>query len=208
MDEYANRQAERDRGYCDSWETPEARKWITALPPEELRRLEAEGLLSPMLPKDGVANGCGIEEDNADSPLASVDAPRVSASDSLDAILADYPHLEAAIEERARQMAGGSEGKELIRRLIGELLNQGNAKLSIECLALVTGIGFNGDSMVDIARRHGISRSGVSKRCVELTEALDLPPSRAMRALTARKAYAETQHKIRRSHEQRNNRSR
>ena len=34
-----------------------------------------------------------------------MEAPRVSASDSLDAILADNPQLESAIEERAKKRA-------------------------------------------------------------------------------------------------------
>ena len=44
-----------------------------------------------------------------------------------------------------------------------------------------------------IASRHKVTRAAVSKRCVELTERLDLLPSRAMRSLTARKAYREAQ---------------
>ena len=79
---------------------------------------------------------------------------------------------------------------EVVRRLIGELLIQQNAKLSLECLALVSGVSFLGESMTDIARRHGVTRAAVSKRCVELAEKLNMFPSRAMRSLTARKAYA------------------
>jgi hypothetical protein len=55
--------------------------------------------------------------------------------------------------------------------------------------------------MSDIAKRHGISRAAVSKRCVELTELLDLPPSRAMRSLTARKRYRDARLRSTRSHE-------
>jgi hypothetical protein len=56
--------------------------------------------------------------------------------------------------------------------------------------------------MTEIAKRHGITRAAVSKRCVELTELLDLPPSRAMRSLTARMAYRSARIKSTRSHEQ------
>ena len=44
--------------------------------------------------------------------------------------------------------------------------------------------------MSAIARRHGVTRAAVSKRCVEMTEKLGVLPSRAMRTLTARDAYA------------------
>ena len=83
---------------------------------------------------------------------------------------------------------------DVLRRLLGELLTQKNAKLSLECLALVSGVSFLGDSMTAIAQRHGVTRAAVSKRCVELTEKLGVLPSRAMRSLTARVAYARARH--------------
>lgn len=48
--------------------------------------------------------------------------------------------------------------------------------------------------MTAIAQRHGVTRAAVSKRCVELTEKLGVMPSRAMRSLTARAAYAHARH--------------
>lgn len=80
---------------------------------------------------------------------------------------------------------------EVVRRLVGELLSQSNPALAIECLSVVTGISYLGNSMTDIARRHGVTRAAVSKRCVELSEALGLEPSRAMRSKKARKSYAK-----------------
>ena len=43
--------------------------------------------------------------------------------------------------------------------------------------------------MTAIAEQHGVTRAAVSKRCVELTQALNLKPSRAMRSLKARTSY-------------------
>jgi hypothetical protein len=80
---------------------------------------------------------------------------------------------------------------DLLRRLVGELIGQDNARLSLECLALVTGLAYCGDSMTDIAKRHGVTRAAVSKRCVELTRALNLKPSRAMRSVEARQSYRQ-----------------
>ena len=88
-----------------------------------------------------------------------------------------------------------------IRRVVGEILCHDNARLTTECIALVSGLAYTGSSMTEIAQRHGISRAAVSKRCVELTELLDLPPSRAMRSLTARKRYRDARIKSTRSHE-------
>ena len=55
--------------------------------------------------------------------------------------------------------------------------------------------------MSAIATRHKVTRAAVSKRCVELTERLDLLPSRAMRSLTARKAYRDAQLRLHSTYE-------
>ena len=189
-DDYAKRQAQKDREYAEYYKTPDYQRFLETLTPEERRRLEAEGLLAPMLPKDGTANGCGIEDDAADSPSASVEAPRVSASDSLDAILADYPHLESAIEERAKKMNGGSNGGEMLRKLSLLFIDQGRRALNADCLAFVSGIAVRmGESGTSLARKHGISRQAFHKRCGKLMNQLGLPPSRAMKSKQARKSY-------------------
>ena len=69
----------------------------------------------------------------------------------------------------------------MVRRLVGNLLADTNPALGIECMALVTGIGYEGASMAEIARRHAVTRAAVSKRCVDLCEAFGIPPVRAMR---------------------------
>ena len=88
-----------------------------------------------------------------------------------------------------------------LRRLIGEILTLPNRSLTVECLAVVSGLSYAGDSMTDIAKRHSVTRAAVSKRCVELTEKLSLMPSRAMRTLTARKSYRVAQLRVRASYE-------
>lgn len=75
----------------------------------------------------------------------------------------------------------------MARRLIGFMLADPSPALGIECLALVTNIGYEGASMADIARRHKVTRAAVSKRCVELCESLGIPPTRAMRSEKCRK---------------------
>lgn len=61
------------------------------------------------------------------------------------------------------------------------MLADSHPALGIECLALVTGIGYDGASMAQIARRHKVTRAAVSKRCVELCESFGVAPTRAMR---------------------------
>lgn len=74
----------------------------------------------------------------------------------------------------------------MVRRLVGLMLADTNPALGVECMALVTGIGYEGASMAEIARRHGVTRAAVSKRCVDLCDAFGIPPVRAMRPETNR----------------------
>ena len=78
---------------------------------------------------------------------------------------------------------------ELLRMLVGEVMMQENSRLTLECVSLITGLVYCGDSMTSIAKRHNVTRAAVSKRCLELTLGLNLNPSRAMRSLLAREQY-------------------
>ena len=185
--DYIPRQAERDREYARAWESEETRKWLASMPPEKRRKLEAEGILKPMLPKHG--NGM-LEKDAADSPFAREEATFVYEID-------EEPPAAAVTSENADDKV-----LDMLRRLIAEVLSQGNARLTLECLALACGLAtLQGESMTHIAKRHGISRAAVSKRCVDITEKLNLPPSRAMRSKKARQAYRNAQIQIRNIYE-------
>ena len=167
---YAARQRERDDKYrCEYAE------WIKSLPPEERERVKAMGLDKAYLPSgSGGAVKDAAESSRArceDAPITEDEPPAAGTS-------------PAALD--ADQLAQDDAPHEIMRRLIGEMLMQSNASLSLECLALVTGLAYRGDSMTAIAERHGVTRAAVSKRCVELTIALNVKPSRAMRPLSAR----------------------
>ena len=69
----------------------------------------------------------------------------------------------------------------MVRRLVGIMLADTNPALGVECMALVTGIGYEGASMAEIAMRHGVTRAAVSTRCVDLCDAFGIPLVRAMR---------------------------
>jgi predicted DNA-binding protein YlxM (UPF0122 family) len=196
--DYANRQAAHDREYADYYKSPEYLQYLAGLTQEERRSLEALGLLKPMIDRSGSTLR---DEDACLSNMAAEDVDVASQVD----LAADTRETD-----ESEPMAPGKDERlwDVLRRLLGELLTQKNATLSIECLAVVSGIGFMGDSMTEIAERNGVTRAAVSKRCVELSQKLKLNPSRAMRSLTARVSYARTQHFIRRNHEQRNHKGR
>ena len=176
-----SRQSQRDAEYRQIYEA-----WLEALPKEERRKLRAMGLNKPMHDDFTVA-GHGTEdaasyassgwperedddaEDDTETPTAADPAPVTPATPEDD--------------ERTH---------DLLRRLLGEVISQSNISLSMDCLALVTGLLYEGDSMTEIARRHRISRAAVSKRCIELTSALKLNPSRAMRTMLARENSRQT----------------
>ena len=177
---YAARQRERDERY-----QREYAEWISSLPPEERRRVKEMGLDKAYLP----SGSGGATKDAAESSHArcedSYEEPEALASEA-------PPHQEISFIEpcsRHPQPADAESLHEALRRLVGEMVSQSNARLSLDCLALVTGLVYDGDSMTEIANRHDVTRAAVSKRCVELTQSLNLKPSRAMRSLVARDSY-------------------
>lgn len=180
-DDYARRQSERDadyeKQYCE---------WVESLPPGERAKLQADGLDQPAVQRHGSGSAKG---DAADSPLMS---------EGSDPALSPDPESDTAPGRLDAESV-----HDAIRRVVAEILYHDNARLTTECIALVSGLVYSGDSMTDIAKRHGITRAAVSKRCVEITELLDLPPSRAMRSLTARQRYRDARIRTTRSHERR-----
>ena len=184
-DDYSKRQKARDDEY-----QREYRAWIESLPPAERRQLESQGLAEPYVAKHGNGSAMG---DASDSPLMRE---------------GDDPALIPDTEPEADNTTCDADSvHSAIRRVVAEILCHANARLTAECIALVSGLAYTGSSMTEIAKRHGISRAAVSKRCVELTELLDLPPSRAMRSLTARKRYRDARIRSTRSHEHNNHSS-
>ena len=196
-DDYSTRQSAKDAEYARQYKA-----WIKSLSPDERRKLEAQGLAAPDLARHGNGSAKG---DAADSPLMR---------DGDDPALMPEPEAEPELEpepEPDSRCAPNAEPHQPIRdteaawstarHVLGEVLNHDNARLTAECIALVSGLIYSGDSMTAIAKRHGISRAAVSKRCVELTELLNLRPSRAMRSLTARKSYRSARIHTTQSHE-------
>ena len=178
-DDYSRRQSARDSEYESAY-----LEWVESLPPEERAKLQTEGLDSPAVHRHGSGSANG---DAADSPLMSEGCDPAQA-----------PEPEPA---RPTETADEEHVWDVVRRLLGEVLSHDNARLTVECIALVSGLSYTGASMTEVAQRHGITRAAVSKRCVELTELLDLRPSRAMRSLTARKRYRDARIKSARSHD-------
>jgi hypothetical protein len=172
-DSYSRRQRDSDAEYARQYKL-----WVESLPPEQRSQLTDLGLDSPDMPDTSGSR----HRDVADTPLCSISAVEP---------VENPPESHAQAEPKA---GTDEDTLHLLRRLIGELLSQDRPGLSIECLALVTGLCYTGDSMTTIARRHGVTRAAVSKRCVSLSTALNLPPSRAMRSLPARDSYRQRRH--------------
>jgi hypothetical protein len=172
-DSYSRRQRDSDAEYARQYKA-----WVESLPPDQRSQLADLGLDSPDMPDTAGSR----HRDVADTPLCSTSA--VEPDESPPGRFAE-PEMPVVSDE---------DTLHLLRRLIGELLSQDRPGLSIECLALVTGLCYTGDSMTTIAHRHSVTRAAVSKRCVSLSTALNLPPSRAMRSLPARDSYRQRRH--------------
>ena len=179
-DDYSRKQKSRDAEYAREYKA-----WIDSLPPAERRKLEAQGLAEPSLAHHG--NGAA-KGDAADSPLMR---------EGDDPALMPEPEPETDHDSPCDP----EQTWDTVRRVLGEILCHHNARLTTECIALVSGLNYSGASMTEIAVKHGISLADVSKRYVELTEIFCIRPSRAMRSLTARKRYRDARLKSTRSHE-------
>jgi hypothetical protein len=186
QDKYIARQSARDAEYESAYAS-----WVESMGPEERLLAEKLGVLKPSVARHGNGAAGG---DAADSPLMRVgDDPAL------------LPEPEPESEPQAAATAHDAETTHhAIRRVVGEIISHENARLTAECIALVSGLSYTGSSMSEIASRHGVTRAAVSKRCVELTELLDLPPSRAMRSLTARHQYRAARIRTTRSYESNN----
>jgi hypothetical protein len=99
----------------------------------------------------------------------------------------------AASKMRNRLGITSIEDELALARVVGELAGTANTRLSLEVLALVSGICYGGMSQTAIAERYNVTRAAVSKRCVELTEKLGLPPSRAMKSESSRAVFSGAQ---------------
>ena len=166
---YMSRQRKLDSAYAREYES-----WVRSLTPEDRLQLKELGLECAYLPS---GSGGALKDAAESSRARCVD---------------EMPPLEkeSEVADLMGEHGGDSESiNEILRRLIGELADQNNCRLSLNCLALVTGLSYQGLSMTEIADRHGVTRAAVSKRCIELTKALRLKPSRAMRSLLARTSY-------------------
>jgi hypothetical protein len=176
-DDYAKKQTKRDAQYERDYEA-----WVNSMTLEERREAEKLGLLKPSLQRHG--NGAP-DHDMAGSSRAS-HTPDIAA-------LVDH-------EDEALETHSMGSATEILRRLVADIVAEDNTRLTIDCLTIALGLRvYSGDSMTTIAKRHGISRAAVSKRCVDIIERLKLPPSRAMRSEQARKIYQRSQLKRYRS---------
>lgn len=171
-DDYARKQSAKDAEYARQY-----REWIESLPADERKQFEDAGVGEPCVQRHG--NGAP-DHDIADSPVAS-HTPDIAA-------LVDHEEDE---EPEAKSMGSATE---ILRRLVADIVHEDNTRLTIDCLCIALGLRvYSGDSMTQVARRHGVTRAAVSKRCVDITERLNLPPSRAMRSEEARKTYRNSQ---------------
>lgn len=179
-DDYAKKQSQRDGQYQRDYEV-----WVKGMTLAERREAEKLGLLKPYLQRHG--NGAA-DHDMAESSRAS-----------------HTPDIAALVDNEEDDCEGINtrDVTDVLRHFVADLLSEDNTRLTIECLAIALGLSaYDGETMTDIAQRHGITRAAVSKRCVDITHRLNLPPSRAMRSTRARRIYQKAQLKRNRKSKQ------
>ena len=172
MSDYHQRQATLDQEYAKEYAA-----WLDTLSPQERQQLAALGLDSPEIPKRSA--GIGL----------SCDAAEQSAASCLDEII-DESAGPQEHDDDFWKVAADLRAGEAIIRIVSEILGGGNAALTTECLALATGVAYQGASESAIAKKFGITRAAVSKRCIEIAERVGVRNHRAMRTGRACSAYS------------------
>ena len=169
-DDYAKKQTKRDAQYERDYEA-----WVKSMTLDERREAEKLGLLTPCIHRHG--NGAA-DHDMAESSRAS-----------------HTPDIAALVDHEGEKAGTVShDAIEALRHFVADLVAEGNTRLTVECLAVALGLSaYNGESMTSIAKRCGVTRAAVSKRCVDITKRLKVLPSRAMRSEKARKIYHKAQ---------------
>jgi hypothetical protein len=153
--------------------------WLASLTSEERKQAEELGVASPHIDAQGV----GAPE---------LDTDRLAD----EGFIPDFDFDEPEKEKAELKQAIDRQVNRQVRRVIVELLESKNARLTVECIALVTGIGYLGISETSIAKKFNVTRAAVSKRCVELCDKLGLPPSRSMKSTQARASYRKSRNRV------------
>ena len=163
---YIDSQDKKDAIYKKEWH-----KWINSLTQEEREHLEESGV-DLVIP-----NYNTWKQDDTETLSRSSDNTSFTVNTSLTPEMSDAKIWD------------------VLRRLIGEILSKKNAQLSLECFAVISGVSFLGDSETEIAKRNGVTRAAVSKRCIELSDKLNMTPSRSMKSKQARISYSKARKK-------------
>jgi DNA-directed RNA polymerase specialized sigma24 family protein len=142
-----------------------------ALSPRQRKQLEKAGITGPDAPV------YQTHKPNEEAFIERAPEP-TSTGDDLDG---DPSHAE--------------EVATVLRRLMSELLANSRS-LDLDCISLVLQIDYDGASMSEIARRHGITRAAVSKKIGRYAEALQTGIAPGQRQLTTRKRYARRAHNV------------
>ncbi len=112
-----------------------------------------------------------------------------------EAILQRASTPESAPVEADAGSATVNDAATALRRIMAELLASSRT-LDLECVSLVLRLDYDGSSMTDIAKRHGVTRAAVSKKVARYAELLRTGTAPGQRKLTARKAYARRAHRV------------
>lgn len=168
-DPYAQREAERRRAYKAAYNSPEVKKWIASLTPEQRKRAEEAGLLEPKLDS---AIGHSIEELPMKLRPSTEDAP--SDAQAFAAKLLDDSSYREAF---AAYLAGGM--KPLLRQA---------------CLSYLLGNG----TCEQHAKRLGMSKQAFHYHVKQAQRMLDLPKRPNQKSNAASPSYRNSNRRINR----------
>lgn len=171
--DYARRQAEKDRAYSDYYRSPEYLRYVESLSIDERLRLEKLGLLQPMLDRSGSTMR---DEDASDSKFATENGDIAATID---------PETPASTGELPASIAG-----DVLASFCARMRGCPNPALVFDAVCYATGVlSIEGKSATELAAKHGVTKQAFSKIAVEWCQTFGLQPSRSMKSKRARSAY-------------------
>lgn len=170
--EYYSRRQDRENANYKK----EYLEWVKSMSPEELKNLQDLGLDRPDVISTSI--NTGYSKDVAETSGSSYDpATFIPISDEKEPEEVTDTPSKYEINIRI---------SEAIQSVITQIVSSPNPLLTVECLMLASGIAYQGASETSIAKKHGLTRAAISKRCIVLADNIGIKNLRAMRSQKVR----------------------
>lgn len=139
----------------------------------------------------GVETRADDHQTHAGAPIEDMPLADTSVALPSDQAIADDPDDQPEeLSHPIMSLCADERTWYILRQMLDIIIAAPNARLEAECFRISSGLGFLDDiTEASVARKHGLTRAAVSKRCVRQTKLLGMRPSQFMRSMALRQKY-------------------